>query len=217
MLRAMSAIKRAILVYAMLPLNLLLAWPMVLGVRLLWGTDLVLERWILSATFKVGSWPLAAGGWPKGFYIRNRKEVLERDAAPNPWGGTSVGEGQLFGPGSRSPKGTPFEEVTRTQWHEGRHTRQARAAQVASCFEGHVLALILAIAGSPILGLVVGFLLWFLGGQIAMAGGAWLAAVLEGDPRGFYRGSVIECDAYDAGDLWELLTVEERRRRLVES
>lgn len=220
MVPAMSALKRAFLFYASLPLNLFLAWPIVLAVRVLWGADLRFERWIMSSEFEPGSWPLTPGTWPKGFYLQNRKAILEarvKGETPPPidmWGGSSIGDGQIFAPGIRTPKGTALVQISRTEWHESRHTKQSRTAQVAACIESHLLASILAIAGQWELGLVLGFLVWFLGGNVATAAAGWLTAVLEGDPRGFYRGSVHELDAYDSGDLWESLTPEQRRQRL---
>ncbi len=216
----MSGIKRAILFYALLPLNVLVAWPMAIAVRLLWGRDLRWTRWVLSSEFKPDSWPLRAGTWPKGFYLRNRKAILEarvkgeEPPSPNPWNGTSIGEGQIYGPGIRTAAGTPFYEWTRTQYHEWRHVRQARAVQVAVCFEAHVLAVILVIAGSPWLALILGLLLWTLGGNVAVVVGGLVAAKLESDPRGPYRGSAHEIDAYDTAALWVSMTPEQRRRRI---
>lgn len=210
----MKTFKKLIVYYASLPLDVFLAWPIVLIVRLLWGERLRWKRGVLSTVFKEQSWPL--GGkidpaseflsrpgplwYPKGFYLYNYRKAKKGLERPRSWGGTSVGHSHLYGPGRRNDKGDP----TSTEVHEDHHTIQAEAAQIAAALLAHLLLVIELVQRDFITGIVLFILVWFLGGNVLISGSGWLNAVLTSHPKGFYRGSAHELGAYAIGQIYAL-------------
>ncbi len=212
--------KRLLVHYACLPVDLLIAWPMVLIVRAFgWGRDLRWERGVLKCEFKIEEFPTTPGRWPKGFYIRNRAAIMkarkagEEEPPFNLWGGTSIGHGQLFGPGEMSLEGTAPEDLDSTEVHEDHHTLQAEAAQLSSMAVSHGLVAAQAVAtlfgGGPITWLL-GAAVWLLCGNVGVLAGGWLGAWLNSDERGWYMGSAHELGAYAVGH--EFAREQDQRR-----
>lgn len=204
----MKTFKKVILHLACAGWDLTVAWPIVLAVWFLWGTDLRWDDWTLKARMKSGSFPVSTGFtasgfwkfwkvWPRGFYLYNRSQAMKGET-PISWGGTSIGNGQFFGPGSLK------SEPTKTMVHEAHHTAQARASAVRATIHALVLSGIILAIGEPWAALGVGLGMWILGGNLSEASGGWISAWLESDPRGSYRGSAHEVGAYAVGDLWKL-------------
>lgn len=171
----MSRFKRALLHICCLGWDLTVAWPMVLIVWLFWGTDLRWENGVLKCRFKENRTPK----WYRG------------------WGGTSIGNGQIYGWRQLLPRG---EKPTSIMIHEDHHTVQARASQVAATITALILAIVIAATGAGDLALGVFLGVWILGGNAIHSVGGWLSAVLEG--RKAYRGSAHEIGAYAVGDLY---------------
>lgn len=215
----MKQFKKAVVYYATLPLDLLVAFPMVLIVRLLWGEKLRWKRGVLSTVFREQSWAL--GGkvdeitgllekpgphwYPKGFYLYNYRRAKNRFAMPKSWGGTSIGHGHLYGPGKRNDLDTCVDcNPTSIEIHEDHHTRQAEAAQLGAAFLAHILLIVEFIQRDFITGIILFIAIWLLGGNILVSIGGWLNAVLTDHPEGFYRGSAHELGAYAIGRIHAL-------------
>jgi len=177
-----------------LPWNLLVGWPAVLGVRLLWGEKLRWEKpppydynkgggggYCLTSQFKPDAKPVQEGGW----YFRKKNK--------RPWGGTTLGHAIFYGPTGRRDDGW-----SGTQAHEHVHVEQ---------FEGTMLR-------SFLVGLVVGIVLWSLGhlgagfglflgiwttGYLMMGVAGGLTAILRGEEP--YWGSTYEESARAQDDI----------------
>ena len=212
----MRILKRLIVHLCGLGWDLVVAWPMVLLVRLLWGEGLRWEEGVLKCAMKLNSFPVTtpftAEGWwkwwtkwPRGFYLRNRKKAATGEQAPWSWRGSSVGNGQIFGPGRLSPRG---ELPTRTMVHENHHTIQARAAAISATFWAVTWAIALACLDQYTAAAVMGLAMWILGGNLSISSGGWTHAWLDEHPDGFYQGSAHEVGAYAVGDLWEIERVK---------
>lgn len=188
--------KLFVLYAASLPFDLLVGWPVVLLVRILWGRNLEVVDGILRCEIRPESYPLggktdlsgrlyASSRWPSGWYLYNRAEAMARIEPVHPWGGTSLGHAQFFGPSRIS---------ARTDAHETHHTRQVEAFNLF----GVLIALVFVAIGH----LWIGVVAWTLtGGVLPLAGFA--AAWLRSDSRGAYRGSPFEVGAYAVGDAEE--------------
>lgn len=196
--------KRAILYFLCLPLDLLIAWPIVLGVRLLWGTGLTWGRGVLSCEMKPGSFPLGgptdpatglllrARRWPWGFYIANRTAALRREEPPRSWGGTCLGHGIFFGPGRRSEPDSIY--MAPIEVHELHHSEQAEAAQVQVFVVAAIVGAVVAAAfHDPVVAGVLAGALWTLGGYVMGYAGGAVAAWLRG--RHPYRQNPYEVGA----------------------
>lgn len=210
--------------YASAGVDLIIAFPMVLLIRLFWGRDLRWARGVLSCVIRPESW--AIGGkvdpatgllskgfplwWPKGWYLYNRREAAALKVKPRPWGGTSIGHGQFFG----RERGS-LEEPTTTEIHEDHHTRQAEASQMGACLIAHVLLVLELAQGHWITALVLFAVLWILGGNIFAVVGGWLAAVLNSHPDGFYRGSAHEIGAYAVGRRYAEAKKKEKSEKIL--
>jgi hypothetical protein len=170
-----------VLYIAALPWNLLVAWPIVLLIRLLWGEDLRWERPpayseelgggggpCLTCSIKAGSWAVTPGRFPKGWYWNKRTK--------SPWGGTALGHGIFYGPNGRNGAAV----WTVTQAHEHVHVEQAEVAMFQSFLVGLGAGTILGILGHW-LGAVLTFsILWFLGYALMGVSG-WVVALLRGE------------------------------------
>lgn len=184
-------VKRHILLYIVsLPWDLLVAWPVVLWIRLLWGKDL---RWetpppydprkgggggpCLSCQMKEGSFPVVPGTFPKGWYFRKKSN--------RPWGGTSLGHGVFYGPNGRKGPG----EWTRTQAHEHIHVEQAEVSMLRSFIVGLAAGIVILALGHPIAALVTFLSIWTTG-YLMMGVAGWLTALLRGEEA--YHGSTHE-------------------------
>lgn len=209
----MKTLKRAIVYYASAPFDLIVAFPIVLIVRLLWGEHLRWKHGVLSVLFRSGSYPL--GGevdvltgflkprrikiWPLGFYLVNRKEAVRGRERPKPWSGTALGHGHLYSPYMRGN-----QSVTSVEVHELHHTLQAEVYQLYSMFFSHILFTVAFITHSYLTGLILFCIVWLFGGNIAIIVSGWIVAFLNSHKKGIYRGSAHEISAYAVGDLFSL-------------
>jgi hypothetical protein len=209
----MKTLKKAIVYYASAPLDLFVAFPMVLIVRLLWGERLRWRYGVLSVLLKSGSYPL--GGetdvitgflkfkkikiWPLGFYLTNRKAAVRGQERPKPWSGTAIGHGHLYSPYMRGNKSQTSVEV-----HELHHTLQAEVDQLYAMFFSHVLLIVGFITESYVTGLILFCFVWLFGGSIAIIVAGWIVAFLNSHKKGVYMGSAHEIGAYAVGDLFSL-------------
>lgn len=154
------------------PWNLLVAWPVVLLIRLFWGKGL---RWetppyakdegggpVLTSQMKEGSWPVRPGGW----YFRK--------ASGKPWGGTTLGHGIFYGPFGRNETGW-----TTCQMHEHVHVEQFEAVMTASFLLGLII-FSATVWFNWVLALALWGGVWFVG-YLMMGVGGWLAALLRGE------------------------------------
>lgn len=173
-----------------LPWDLLVAWPVVLLIRALWGEDL---RWetpppydrkkgggggpCLSCRIRENSFPVTEGTFPKGWYLHK--------ASGRPWGGTSLGHGVFYGPSGR--KGP--SDWTRTQAHEHVHVEQAEVSSLRSFMVGLTTGIVLWSLGHPIAGTVMFVAVWTVG-YLMMGIAGWLTAVFRGEEA--YWGSTHE-------------------------
>lgn len=195
-----------ILYFVCLP-NDLLGWLAVLLIRALWGERLswdtpgsqISKKFprgrpggpVLSVDLKEGSFPVAEGTWPKGFYLK--KVAKQKRSHPVSWGGTTLGHAIFYGPGRRAPAGGKWSLI---QVHEHVHVEQFEAAMLRS----FIVGLIVAIGGQSTASLVLGLIIWSLG-YLLMGAANWTTAVLRGEDA--YRGSHHEEAAYAIDDLYE--------------
>jgi len=191
--------RRHILLYVTaLPWNLLVAWPIVLAIRVLWGKELGWETPpkyaqeegggggpCLTCQMKPGSFPVVQGMFPKGWYFNKRTN--------SPWGGTTLGHGIFYGPNGRT---TPFD-WTRTQAHEHVHVEQFEVSMMGSFLVGLVAGIVMLIAGRPIVALSVFLGVWTTG-YLVMGVAGWLTAWLRGEEA--YWGSTHEESARKQDD-----------------
>lgn len=188
-------VKRHIVLYLVCaPWNLLVGWPVVLLIRLLWGKEL---RWetppyyktegggpALTCQIRPGSFPVSQGRWPKGWYLHDRKTGAA-------WGATTLGHAIFYGPGGRDCN---WPDIwTRTQAHEHVHVEQFEASMLGGFIVGVSIAVVLAVLGHHVAGLILGGLIWSMG-YLVMGVGGWLTALLRGEKA--YRGSQHEESAY---------------------
>ena len=192
-------VKRHIVLYIVaFPWNLFVAWPIVLAIRVLWGRDL---RWetppaytfkegggggpCLTCQMKPGSFPVAPGTFPKGWYFRKRFNV--------PWGGTALGHGIFYGPeGRHGPGGW-----TGTQAHEHIHVEQYEVSMLRSFIVGLAAGIVLVSLGHPLASLVTFLSIW-TSGYPMMGVAGWLTALLRGEEA--YWGSTHEESARSQDD-----------------
>lgn len=159
--------RRAVLYSVCLPANLV-AWLIVLVVRLLWGEDLRWQWGVLSVELKSESWPSRT--WYKG------------------WAGTTFGHGVMYASGKRG--GVAPSLVER---HELVHVEQFEVCVLGSLvlLIGPVIALVLL--GHWVLALAGGLGLLTLSGAVFLLVSV-VSAWLRGEPA--YRGSSHEESAY---------------------
>jgi hypothetical protein len=187
-----------ILYFVCLPWDLLVAWPVVLMIRWLWGTDL---RWetppyakvrgcgpVLTCGIRAGTFPVTAGTFPKGWYLRK-----EKDGSVRSWGGTTLGHGIFYGSGILRNPGAWFS----VQAHEHIHVEQFEASMFQSFVTGAISGTVVAALGHPLIGVMVFMAIWTLG-YLFMAVAGWTAAALRGEEP--YRGSHFEEHAYAEDD-----------------
>lgn len=200
--------RHLVLYFTALPWDLLVAWPIVLVVRALWGENL---RWenrrnhiqtspdgrpapggpVLACDVREGSWPVnPKARWPGGWYLR--KTARQESSHPRTWGGTTFGHSVMIGPGRRSPgEWTPLEE------HEiGVHVEQYEAAMI----RGFQIGAVLLAAGQTSASLVAAGVIWFTG-YLQLGVANWTTAWLRGEDP--YRGSAHEEAAYAIDELYE--------------
>jgi len=192
--------RRHIVLYVVCaPWDILVAWPLVLIIRLLWGHRL---RWetppyhkeegggpVLTCELLPGSLPVRKGRWPVGWYLHDRKHGV-------PWGATTLGHGIFYGPWAR--ESLSADSWTRTQAHEHVHVEQFEASMVSSFLVALGVVVLLVALGHFRAAAVAGCVLWSLG-YLLMGVGGWLAAFFRGEPM--YRGSQHEESAYAQGRL----------------
>ena len=163
-----------------LPWNLTVAWPVVLLVRALWGTDL---RWETPPRPRPGNAALVcnlrADSWPARTWYA-------------PWGGTSLGHGIFYNARFAQAGGW-----SRIQAHEHVHVEQFEVAMLGSAISGAVAAAVLLGLGHPLAAWLTGLGLWWAG-YLLMGLSGWTVAYLRGEPA--YRGSAHEESAYAQTD-----------------
>lgn len=115
------------------------------------------------------------------------------------WGGTTLGHGGFYGPGSSGGKGIDTE----IEFHEHVHVEQFVAAMIMSLVQALISLLFVGLSGDWTTGVQLALVLWVIGGFLFAAAG-WLTAWLRGEDP--YRGSFHEEAAYS-------LTREEVERR----
>ena len=197
------------------PWDVIIAWPACLVVWALWGERL---RWenrrnhildapdgrsapggpVLACDIREGSWPVAPGTWPKGFYLI--KTGHQQESHPRTWGGTTFGHSIIIGPGRSSPG-----EWTALEEHEiGVHVEQYEAAMLRGLLIG---AVALAVGqSSASLWLALG--IWFTG-YLQLGVANWTTAWLRGEDP--YRGSAHEEAAYAIDELYEQQQQREKK------
>lgn len=186
-------LRRIPIYVATLPVDLF-AWLLVLVIHALWGTGLRWRDGVLSTELKPGSWPIRPGGtWPQGWYLYDRR-------TGRPWGGTTIGHAMFHGGPFRAPLDQP---INAHEAHEYHHVRQQEAAQIAAFGNALVVLIALLALEAWTAAAIVPLVIWSLGGSLAVSGGAWLAAWIRGDARGFYRGSAHEVGAYAVGAVYD--------------
>jgi len=176
-----------------LPWDLIVAWPAVLLIRLLWGEELRWEKppaytsahgggggWVLTCKIRKGSFPVTEGVWPKGWYLRK-----EADGKKHSWGGTSLGHGIFYGANVLRMG----DKWLRVQAHEHVHVEQAEVAMLRSFIVGLVSGIVLLALGHPLAALFTFLGIW-TSGYLMMGVAGWLTAVLRGEPH--YWGSTHE-------------------------
>jgi len=192
--------KRHIVLYILsAPWDIMIAWPVVLLVRLFWGKDL---RWespprydekagggggpCLTCQIKEGSFPVVEGTFPKGWYMRE---------PGRPWGGTTLGHGIFYGPyGRKADK----ETWSRTQMHEHIHVEQCEVSMMRSFLVGIIAAIPLLVVGEYWAALGIFLAIW-ASGYLMMGVAGWLTALLRGEKA--YWGSAHEESARAQTDL----------------
>lgn len=144
----------------------IIAWLLVLIIWALWGTNL---HWL------EGLWcELKPKSWIKKHYA---------------WGGTTFGHGGILSFGYAGGKGID----TIVERHEHIHVEFYEAAMLLAFAIALVVFIALAIIGCPIVGLVIGGLIWITGG-LASYGSRSLQAIVRGEDK--YQGNVEEEAAY---------------------
>ena len=183
--------KRHIVLYIIaLPWNLLVAWPVVLLIRLFWGQGL---RWetppsydyykgggggpCLSCQIRPGSWAVTPGIFPKGWYFNKRTNT--------PWGGTALGHAVFYGPNGRSDS----KKWTETQAHEHIHVEQFEVSMLGSFIVGLAVGILLWALGHLFEGGLAFFCIW-QAGYFMMGLSGWVTAWLRGEEM--YHGSAHE-------------------------
>ena len=176
-----------------LPWDVLVAWPIVLLVRALWGAEL---RWetpppysravgggggpVLTCRIKPGSWPVTPGRWPRGWYLRTNEKGKAR-----PWGGTTLGHGIFYGPlVVRAADGW-----LRVQRHEHVHVEQFEVVMLGAFLVAIACFATLLPLGHLVAASVLGGSIW-LTGYLVMGIAGWLTALARGEPA--YWGSTHE-------------------------
>lgn len=199
--------KRHLVLYALcLPWDLLVAWPVVLLIRLFWGRNLHWEtppyakKWgggpVLSCAMRPGTLPVRSGTWPVGWYT-----YRGADGQSRPWSGTTLGHGVFYGPMVR------FDASgwSSTSVHEHVHVEQFEASVVTTWLN------FLVASFSVVFGMALDFTgwwtvlfaaapVWFFSFPVWAAGG-WIAAWLRGEQ--LYRGSQHEESAYAQTQEWK--------------
>lgn len=184
-------VKRHWILYVLcLPWNILIAWPIVLFLRLFWGKDL---RWetpppyerakgggggpCLTCQLREGSFPVTPGRFPRGWYYHK--------ATNRAWGGTALGHAVFYGPCGRF-KGVDW---VRTQAHEHVHVEQFEVSMLRSFIVGMIPGAVLSASGHPIAALTTFLVVWTTG-YLMMGAAGWLTAFLRGEEA--YWGSTHE-------------------------
>ena len=188
------------------PWDFLVAWPIVLAIRVLWGEDLRWEtpkpydKWkgggggpCLTCRIRENSFPVRPGIFPKGWYVRKGRDGRK----DRPWGGTTLGHGIFYGPYGRGKK---HDKWTRTQHHEHVHVEQAEVAMLRGFVEGLAAGIVLWSLGHPVAGTVMFLAMWFTG-YLMMGLAGWPTAWLRGEEP--YWGSTHEESARAQTDKLE--------------
>jgi hypothetical protein len=185
-------VKRHVFLYIVsFPWDLIVAWPIVLIVRLLWGKDLKWETPppysrekgggggpCLTCQMKEGSFPVTPGIFPKGWYFNKKTE--------RPWNGTTLGHGIFYGPSGRHGG---WQNWTKTQAHEHIHVEQSEVSMLGSFVVGLIAGIVIFVLGHPVAAVSTFFGIWFTG-YLIMGISGWLTAWLRGEEA--YRGSAHE-------------------------
>jgi len=180
-----------ILYLVTLPWDLLIAWPVVLIIRLLWGKNLHWETPppyerskgggggpCLTCQIGHGTFPVVPGVFPKGWYYNKRTKSA--------WGGTALGHAIFYGPDGR----TDFRsQWSRTQAHEHVHVEQFEVAMLQSLIVGVAAGLVVGFLESALYGSIVFLIIWTLG-YLLMGIAGWATATLRGEEA--YWGSAHE-------------------------
>lgn len=175
------------------PWDLLVAWPVVLLVRLFWGEELRWERPlaytrklgggggpVLTCKIRGGSFPVIEGIWPKGWYLRTYEDGLKMS-----WDGTCLGHGIFYGCNVFRTD----DKWLRVQAHEHIHTEQFEVSMLQSFIVGVAAGIVVLALGYPFVALGLFLGIWF-SGYFVMGSAGWLTAVLRGEPA--YHGSIHE-------------------------
>jgi len=184
-------VKRHILLYFFAaPWNVLVAWPIVLLIRLLWGKDLKWETPppyslkkgggggpCLTCQIMYGSFPVTPGTFPKGWYIHKKSK--------RPWGGTTLGHGIFYGPDGRCIS----DRWTSVQAHEHVHVEQYEVSMLKSFIVGMVSGIVLFTLGHFVAAIATFLGIWATG-YLMMGVAGWLTALLRGEEA--YWGSTHE-------------------------
>jgi len=173
------------------PWDALVAWPIVLIIRALWGKDL---RWetpppydhdrgggggpCLTCQIREGTLPVRQGTFPVGWYMRKKTGQA--------WGGTTLGHAIFYG-----PRGRAHDPATwgGSQPHEHVHVEQFEVSMVQGFVVGLASGIVLWSLGHPIAGTVAFLMLWFVG-YLMMGLAGWPTAWLRGEEA--YWGSTHE-------------------------
>jgi hypothetical protein len=180
-----------ILYLVSLPWDVLVAWPVVLLIRVLWGKNL---RWetpppysqekgggggpVLVCQMRPGSFPVTPGVWPKGWYIRR-----EKGKEPRPWGGTTLGHGIFYGPN------VSMDGWVGTRAHEHVHVEQMEVAMLGAFLVALAAGGTLLGLGHPVEAAALAGAIW-ASGYLMMGVAGWITAILRGEPA--YWGSTHE-------------------------
>lgn len=165
---------RALLYVGTLPIDALWGWPLVLAAHLFWGEDGALRRedGALRTRARASSW----------LHLRYGQR----------WAGVTLSPHAIvYLAHPLWPE--DLEEPGELQRHEHVHVEQGEAACLAGLVDALLIFAVVALAGSPIVGAVLGLLKWLLASHEKTAA-ANLAALLRGEDG--YRGSHVEEAAY---------------------
>ena len=188
-----------------LPPDLLVGWPCVLLVWLLWGEHLRWEHEALVCQMKPGSWPVNPDKWLGGWYLHRKGKTITTKRGekvtlkPRAWGGTTPSPHAIFYGPDRDLGGSP-DNWTELQRHEHRHVEQGEAMQFMSATIGAVVFLndVFVNSTTMVEGLRAGLGIWTFGGYILMGVAGWTIAWLRGEQP--YRGAFHEEAAYALED-----------------
>ncbi len=166
----MKTIRHILLFILCLPFNLLVGWPVVLGIWALWGHNLRWEIAPKSGGLSALTCELKPGSWPDRTWYQH-------------WAATTLGHAIFYGARIRADG-----EWVGVQAHEHIHVEQFEGTMSSHAVLG-LLLFVSVMALSPAAAAIVGLMVWFLGYLTFLVGG-WLGAILRGEPA--YSGSAHE-------------------------